>query len=349
MATNDLYQSTFMPIFQKAETKIKLLILVAFLYRKSIIETRLQIDGVIQWAGSKIPNELRDKTAYLRGLKKTSEDFILLYYKKPYKVFIETKKALLNTLPSNKQAPKIDNPQDLIKFTSNQKNMWSEAKGNPNVINYDKEVKKMIEHLCNDTVTTVEPGKKPISLWQKAELDVRYDGQMKMLNSLRSRGVRYAWTSTHPNCSQRCEAWQGRLFDLNEHAKGSNHQVTTINGIPVYSLIDVMTQKDKYGYENNIIVGFNCRHRLIPYESNKYGPEQYTDKDVAKQRQIEGQIREMERNIRFQRTRAMAYEVAGEKKLAKNINNSVKILIDKYKAFCNDNGYAWNEYRIRIN
>lgn len=350
MATNDLYQSTFMPVFQKAETKIKTLVLLAFLYHLSLTELRLKINGIVAWVETKIPKELRDKTAYLRGLKRTSEEFILLYYKKPYKQFVKAKTALYDTLPTDRKikTPSIETPKQMLEFVSKPQNMWAEAKGSPNVVNYDKEVKKMVSRLCEEPVVTDEEGKKPISLWQKAELDVRHEAQMQMLDDLRTKGIRYAYTSTHPNCSKRCQAWQGKLFDLNEHAKGSNHQVTTLNGTPVYSLLDVIEKEDKYGYKNNIIVGFNCRHRLVPYEIGRNAPEQYTDKDVKKQREIEGKIRQMERNIRSQKTRSMCYEITGEKKLAKDIKNSVKILVEQYKAYCNANGYAWHQYRINI-
>lgn len=348
MATNDLYQSTFMPIFQKAETKIKLLILVAFLYSESLTSLRLKIDGVIKWVATKIPSELHDKSAYLKGLKTTSERFILLYYKKPQKAFTQTRKALLDSVPKGKEPPKVENPQQLLQITSNPKNMWAEAKGVPNIVDYPKELKKKLDQLAENPVTTSEPGKKPISLWQKAELDVRYEGQMKMLDDLKAQGVQYAWTSSHPNCSKRCEKWQGKLMDLNNHAKGQNKQVTTIDGHPVYSLVDIMAQVDKYGYNNNIICGFNCRHKLIPYKPGKYGPEQYTEKDVAKQRAIEERIRVMEREIRKQKTRVELYKKIGEIKIAKSIANRVKILISKYKAYCEANGYSWNEYRIDI-
>lgn len=348
MATNDLYQSTFMPIFQKAETKIKTLILAAFLYSESVLTLRTKIDGVIKWVASQIPKELHDKNAYLRGLKKSSEQFILVYYKKPQGAYKSARQTLLNSVPQGKTPPTINNPQQLFNFTKNPNNMWAEAKGSPNVVDYPNVLKKKIQEFAQQPVTTYEPGKKPISLWQKAELDVRYEGQMEMLDKLKAEGVQYAWTSTHPDCSKRCAPWQGKLMDLTNHAKGPNHQVTTLEGHPVYSLIDIMAKTDKYGYQNNIICGFNCRHRLIPYKPGKYGPKEYTDTDVKKQRAIEERIRAMEREIRKQKTRAILYEQMGEIKIAKSIKSRVKILISKYKAYCERNGYAWNEYRIKV-
>jgi len=348
MATNDLYQSTFMPIFQKAETKIKSLILAAFLYSEPLLPLRAKIDGIIAWVSKQIPKELNDKNAYIRGLKATSERFILSYYKKPQVAYKAAKTSLLQTVPPNVKPPVIKNPQQLLNVTQNKKDLWAEAKATPNVVDYPKVVRKKLEELAQQPATTYEPGNKPISLWQKAELDVRYEGQMQMLDDLRAQGVQYAWTSSHPDCSKRCQPWQGRLMDLTNHAKGPNHQVTTIDGHPVYSLVDIMAKTDKYGYHNNIICGFNCRHRLIPYEPGKYGPKKYTDEEVKDQRAIEERIRAMEREIRKQKTRALLYEQLGENKIAKSINNRVKILVSKYKSFCERHGFAWNEYRINI-
>ena len=137
-------------------------------------------------------------------------------------------------------------------------------------------------------------------------------------------------------------------MDLTNHAKGPNHQVTTIDGHPVYSLVDIMAKVDKYGYNNNIICGFNCRHKLIPYKKGQYGPKEYTEKDVAKQRAIEEKIRVMEREIRKLKQLALMYEQSNQIKIANTIRNRVKILISKYKAFCEANGYSWNEYRIKV-
>lgn len=346
MATNDKYQSTFMPKIQKAETKIKLLILAAFLYATSLYILRNQIDGVLYWLDKQIPQDLKDRQAYIKGLKASSERFILLYYKKPQIGYKIAKESLIQSVPKGKTPPTIKNPKELLDLTSNPKNLWAEAKGVPNVVDYPNALKKKMEELAQAPATTYEPGKKPISLWQKAELEVRYDAQMKMLDDLRNSGVQYAWTSSHPNCSKRCEPWQGKLMDINNHAKGPNHQVTTIEGNPVYSLVDIMAKTDKYGYHNNIICGFNCRHKLIPFKPGKYGPKEYSEKDVAKQRAIEERIRTMERTIRAEQVKARLFYESGQIKIANEVQNRVKILIAKYKAFCEHHGYAWNEYRI---
>lgn len=127
----------------------------------------------------------------------------------------------------------------------------------------------------------------------------------------------------------------------------SNFKVGKLGNQTVYSLTDIMAQVDKYGYHNNIICGFNCRHRLIPYDG-QLPPEKFNEEDVEKQRKIEEQIRAMEREIRKQKTRAALYEEMGEKRLAKAIREHVKDLVAEYRAFCDKNGYASYDYRIKI-
>ena len=137
-------------------------------------------------------------------------------------------------------------------------------------------------------------------------------------------------------------------MDLTNHAKGSNHIVTYLDGHPVYSLIDIMDKVDKYGYKNNIICGFNCRHKLIPYKKGVYGPKEYSEEDVAKEREIDQKMRAMEREIRKLKEQIILLEKTGLKKDATTLKKRVNILIDNYKKFCESNGYPWYEYRINV-
>lgn len=361
MATNDLYQSTFMPIFQRAETKIKESILVSFLMGLPLTPLRLKIDGIIKWAVSHVPPDLHDKTAYFRGLKVKSEQYILLYYKKPEIGYKLAKSELMQSLPKGHKPPIVDNPQQLFNFVSNKKNLWAEAKGNPNVVDYAKKLKKTLNDFANAPMTTAEKGKKPISLWQKAELDVRHQAQIEETQKLINEGVDLVWISSHPNCSKRCECWQGEVFSLTKHAKNPqtkvdkkfnynkrSFEVGEVEGHKIYSLPDVMAVVDKYGYNNNIISGFNCRHRRTPYILGSSAPKEYTAQEIAKQRQIEANMREMEREIRNLKTRELFYTKIRDDNSARAYKNAWKSLEAKYKAYCESNGYAWYQYRINI-
>lgn len=347
--TDAKYQSTFLPIFQDAETRIKTLILLAFLDMKSPLLLRMAIAAIINDVAAKIPDSLHDKQAYIEGMRKRSELYIRNYYNQPKRTFEMARSRLVNTKPADVELPKIVTPRELMNYTKqNKRSMWPEAKATPYISNYSEEVFKKMDEFAATPMTTFEPGKKPISLWQKAELDVRYNKQMKMLQDLKDSGVEYAWTSSHADASKRCEPWQGKLMDLNRNATMTGFRVGKIDGHWVYSLTDIMAQTDKYGYHNNIICGFNCRHRLIAYQPDKAPPKKYTKEEVAEQRKIEERIRRMEREIRLQKTRLLFYERIGEKKIVQNLRQHIKILIERYKNYCERNGYAWYEYRIKI-
>lgn len=345
--TDAKYQSTFLPIFQDAETRIKLLVVTAFMSLKSPLILRMAIAAIINDVASKIPLTVINREAYIEGMKARSETYIRQFYMYPKMMFDRTITRIQAIKPEDVELPLIKTPADLLKTTKRDK-MWAEAKGIPYIKDYQKEVFRRMDELAAMPMTTAEPGKKPISLWQKAELDVRYNKQMEMLQNLIDTGTELAWTSSHVDASKRCAKWQGKLMSLTQHATMSGFRVGKVDGHWVYSLPDIMAQTDKYGYHNNIICGFNCRHRLIAYDPQKNPPKEYSAEQVAKQRAIETHIREMEREIRHQKTRMLIFEQMGEKKMAKSIENRVKIMVEQYKRYCERNGYAWFQYRINV-
>ena len=245
----------------------------------------------------------------------------------------------------------VNTPEELLKISkqsADTRDLWAYQKGSPNVSWYDRELKKAIQQLAADPITTNEPGKKPISIWQRAELETRYNKQMQMLDGLQMDGVQYAWISSHPNCSKRCQQWQGKLVSLDQAARQPGFVVGKLDGHTVYSLPDIMAQVDKYGYQNNIICGFNCRHRLIPYKPGTRPPEKYSAKEVAKERAIEMRMRDMEREIRKLKTNEILSLKIRDSKSAKIFKARWQSLFQSYKALCEKNGYAWYQYRVNV-
>lgn len=365
-STDTLYQSTFMPIFQKAETQIKKIIVYYFWTGKSKAQMRMLIAKIIEETDSKIPKDLPNKEAYINGLYRSSERMITTQYDSAMLSFLSIASLIRINVPQDAQRElrrpiTIESPKQLFDILKNepkklQLNMWAEGKASVRVQNYSKEITKFLNGMDRQTMTTSEPGKKPISLWQKAELDIRHSKQMEMLDSLKEQGVKLAYISSHPDCSKRCEKWQGHLVSLTE---STGNVVTTqspksafllykVDGHNVYSLPDITSVVDEYGYTNNIIVGFNCRHHLIPYTKGSEKPTGYDEKDVAKQRNIENKIRAMEREIRAMKEKEQSLLVIGDKKAATQLHRRIEMAIEQYKAYCNKNGYAWEQYRINI-
>ena len=369
VSANSLYQSKVLPIFEEAETRIKLAILSAFLTMQPKYLLLYTIMSIIKGVSNKLPTEMTNKEAYINGLYKSSLRWIKLSYDRPKIKYLETKQRVEEIIPSNYKAPKLDTPVNLDRFINTNRtklNMWAEAKGTPFITNYYKEIEQRIKVLSENPSLTSEPGKKSISLWQKAELDVRYEHQMDMLYELIEKGVEYAYISSHPNCSKRCETWQGSLVSLTKRAISPQQKIKNFNydkrsfecdkvdGKTVYSLTDIMNCVDEYGYQNNIICGFNCRHRLSEYKG-QHAPTDYDKTDIKEQRKIENKIRALERKIRALKKEyellKKDYTLTRSKDVKQQLD-FLKIQIDKmveyYKRFCESNGYAYELYRIQV-
>lgn len=339
-----------MPTFSNAEAKIKKLVIYAFWVGMTLTALRFQINEIIKQVKKDIPSDLHDKDAYINGLILSSNKLIA-DQQKATRLFNKTKKYLVD---KNGEVLHVKTPDELKKALSKmtpseKRNMWAEAKGVPTPENYDRQIKQFIKKVSDRPFVTHETGKKPISLWQKAELDVRYDKQMEMLTELLDQNVEYAWISSHPDCSKRCEKWQGKLVSLTKHATMSGFRVGKLDGHWVYSLPDIMAQVDKYGYHNNIICGFNCRHKLHKYTPNSSAPKSYTKEEVKQQRAIELKIRQMERNIRLLKMKYNDFIIIDDKKSAKELKKEINVAVANYKAYCEKNGYSWEKYRIDVN
>ena len=331
-----------MPIFSNAEARIKKLVVFAFWVKMPKVMLIAQVK-------KDIPKDLYNRSSYINGLVKSSSKLVK-EYEKANLMFEKYKKKLIN---GEGIVRFVKSPEDLHTLMTKQtprerKLMWSEAKGSPNVSDYQKEVRKFIESVNERPFVTSEKGKKPISLWQKAELDVRYNKQMEMLQTMLDQGIEYAWISSHPDCSKRCEKWQGKLVSLTKHGV-YGFRIGKLDGHTVYSLPDIMEQVDKYGYHNNIICGFNCRHKLHAYTKGSSAPTSYSKEEVAKQRAIEQKIRMMERQIRLLKMNLNHYTIIDDKNAVRILKRRIKTQVAAYKSFCQKHGYAWYDYRIDVN
>ena len=354
--TNSAYQSQVLPIIEIAETEIKKLINYYALFLKPVKELRERIDGIIKAVNKRLPISLFERYKYILGLKETSEFMIRQFYFPVIdkykttvailvmigvKVSAKNPKELYTQLKTNKSLVR--------NITKLEPNTWAARKGYPNVLDYERELKKRIGGLSKTQTVSSEPGKKPISVWQKAELDLRHENQLNMIDDLKNKGVKLAWTSTHPDCSKRCEKWQGKLFDLQAlHSDLSGHRMNyKVDGNTVYCFNEVINKIDKYGYTNNIVVGFNCRHKLREYKPGSVAPQEYSSKQIKANREINSQLREMEREIRYLKQQSILYNSI-DKKLAEKYKHKAKVLFEQYKEFANRNGYAWYEYRVQV-
>lgn len=351
-AKEHLYQSTFLPIFSHAEIQIKKLIAKAFWELKPKNILILAINKYIEEVDKRVPQNIINRSAYMEGLRRKSMLMVEQYYTRARNIFAGVLAILIaNQVKIGQKPPKISTPKEMITYLNTTKikyNMWSQAKAVVRVQNYPKQLTQYIEKLSNEAITTVEPGKKGITLWQKAELDIRYEKQMDMIKELKDNGEDLCWISSHPDCSKRCEKWQGKLVSLTLPSKYPGFRVMKVDGHWVYSLPDIMAQVDKYGYNNNIICGFNCRHYLKPYTSGSSAPKQYDNVDIERMRKVNTDLRELERRIRFYKEQEQIALTQNNKIEAIKSRNKAKVLTKVYEDMCEKYGFAIQLYRINI-
>ena len=317
-------QKKVMPLVVELQRQIKILILFYAVHLLAKQNLLFKIQKLIKTFDSKLPNDLIDRESYSKSIYSSA----LLMINKTFVPIVNQFKPIEN----------IRKPIDL----------FYKQKATPNVESYSKKVLNAMKHLEDSELATHEKGKKPISLWQKTELDIRHGNQMEKVQKAVDSGNDLFWLSSHPDCSERCEKWQGKLVSMS--LKSIDRSMFTgkrINGTKIYSFTDIENIVDKYGYKNNIINGFNCRHHLIAYNNeSSVPPEKYNVDEVKKERAINTKLREFERQIRRAKDAVAIYKVANDKKSVAKYQKKVKYLISKYKVYANSNGYAWLEYRI---
>lgn len=195
-----------------------------------------------------------------------------------------------------------------------------------------KELSKMITELSNAEVKT-----KKGSLRNRAEIHTRYEAQQNELQGLINDGVEYVWASSHADASERCAPWQGKLYSLN----GTSG---TLDGNSFVPLEEAMhgTKGDGNG-----LLGYNCRHRLIPYKKKTKPPTDYTKEELQRERAIDKEQRSMERNIR--KTKEKAFLLKGiDYEKSKELFAKAREKTKEYEQFSRENNRAFYPYRTQV-
>lgn len=181
------------------------------------------------------------------------------------------------------------------------------------------------------------------SLRNRAEMEVRYDEHLSSIEELRSNGTRLVIASTHADCSERCAPFQGKVFSLD----GTSG--TTSDGrkyVPLEVATDVFYTTKKGKVYKNGLLGFNCRHYLMPYRQN-FVPPKISAKEEKVQRDITKKQRELERNVRVWKTKALEYKNIDNAKYAKARKNAME-WNKRYIKFSKDNERAYYPDRTKI-
>lgn len=317
-------QEEVMPSVEKLERIIKVLIVFYALHLLSKRELENKINSYIIKFSKILPKDLIDRSKYIDGAIHSSKIMINKVY-----VPIVYNFRILNV---------GDKPIDLVRA----------KKGTPNIFNYQHKVNKALKGLDRLQLTTSEVGKKPITLWQKTELDIRHEEQMKKVNKAKESGRDLFWLSSHADCSVRCAKWQGKLVSMSLPPIDLSMKTgQTINGTTIYSFNGIENIVDEYGYKNNIINGFNCRHHLIAYKGEKNVPIEFSSKDIAKERKINERLRYYEREVRRLKMKSAIYSNI-DKKQSNYYLKLAKLKEKEYRLFAKHYGFKPLEYRLKV-
>lgn len=220
------------------------------------------------------------------------------------------------------------------------------ARGIALIENYEKQVKTAIKALSAEPPKVVkvirQDGKEyayTMSARNRAEIAARYEANLKDLQGLISKGVKYVWTSSHPNCSERCRPHQGKLYSLDP-----NDREGVINGIRYTFLGDVLSLNNG----NSIINGYNCRHRLIEYKPGSIAPSEYTEEEIKREYALDQRQRQLENSIRQLKTEERLMRSLGNLEDAKKLRARWKLLTRRYEMFSIKNNRPVYRWRIRI-
>lgn len=181
------------------------------------------------------------------------------------------------------------------------------------------------------------------SLRNRAEMEVRYASHLEQIESFKQNGVNLVIASTHSDCSERCAPWQGRVYSL-DGTSGITDDGRRF--IPLENATDIWyTTKAGKRYKNGLL-GFNCRHYLIAYQSGYRFPNP-DPKTEKKQYAITERQRELERLVR--KWKIIAVEAKGQyEKLYQKAKVMAKRWEKEYINFSLENNRAYYKSRLSI-
>ena len=255
---------------------------------------------------------------------------------------IRDRMMLLCLLTMNGQPQKIyrNNEYKTITKTEASRYIYGRAMNMDERKYFRQFVKPTFERLIKEFPKDPDDVSGRNSLRNRAEMEIRYAKHLEDIDSLRSAGVRLVIASSHTDASDRCRPWQGRVYSLD----GTTG--TTEDGrpfIPLETATDIYyTTKAGITYKNGLL-GFNCRHYLVPYKDGLVFSAQGNETAYK----VTQKIRRMEREIRRARTEAMMYK-GKDKDLYKKYVDVTRKLFKEYRAFSKGEGRKADKSRTKI-
>ena len=236
---------------------------------------------------------------------------------------------------------------DKVRINSIRPLLDQTRKGLAVIEDYDKQLKIALKALAAEPPKVVKVGATEkrkgytyvMSLRNRAEMAVRYEANMEDLQRYIDEGVEYVWTTSHPDASPRCAPHQGKLYSINP-----NNRQGVKDGIPYTYLPDVL----RFNEGNSIINGYNCRHRLIPYQPGSRPPQEYSREEIKREYAIDQKQRYYENNIRQLKMEERLMRQAGYTNEAKRLRLKWRRLNKEYEIYSLQHGRAFYRWRTIV-
>ena len=270
---------------------------------------------------------------FLAFSKLLSNKHINRYENDEYSKFITVGKAR-DVIENTPYIP----PEDKYEILNygNALNIWHER--------YTREyLKPVLDQMAKDEALDPDSEEylgRRFTLRNRAEREVRHQGHIDEIASFKKDGVRLVIASSHANCSERCRPWQGRVYSLD------NTYGTTPDGrnyVPLENATNILTPNGKWF---NGLLGFNCRHYLVPYNDGYEFPK-VSSRTEEREYKIDQKQRYLERKVREWRIKAEMYKDV-DRKAYFDASDRAKSWYRKYTTFSHKNGRAYFTSRIDI-
>lgn len=309
------YKAEYIALVNEAEAKIKKQLSSDILLSVQREITDKTIQRLIDQFANDIPDDYEEKNNMLQALSFSYRKMYNDFYEQIAAPFFKARDEMKKILGIEAKTPaglldammgsldKLDASKipdvtvgSNIAFTS----------GTPYIEDYYKNVRVATDKLTKQVFQEPDIGKGALSVRSMVEKELRGEFHKEQLESLKAKGVKLVWVSTHADCSERCEPWQGKLYSL-DGTSGNVGGNGSQSFIPIEKATEVYTRsKNGRAYKNGLF-GYNCRHRMVIYEENSQPPMDYTSKEMKQERDISSKQRGMERLIYKNRLQAELY------------------------------------------
>lgn len=222
---------------------------------------------------------------------------------------------------------------------------------------YYKEIHKTVKSGMTNYAEFKAAAKRPylLNVNQRniVEMGIRFAKYQEQKQQLIAKGVTIVYVPPHANCSERCQPYQGKCYSLTGQPERYDRGMAR----PIEEVADNKTVRGKRDPSRIYAAGlfaYNCRHTMVPYEEGQN--LEVIPKDVIeRQRKIEVEQREREREIRALKEKDLLYrtvmQTSGNKAMKSECTEIRKAWLAKaaeYRAFCAKNKIPRYDDRLKV-